>query len=103
MGRTLALLVFVHVLPASAGRYRPLSAGTRSDTSFPSFDGLPASTIAYTTSGLLGAIASPRRPLGPAGKPLPVISTHDLPPSVDFQSPEPGPPLLREYGVRSRS
>src|ERR1044071_4840598 len=62
-----------------------------------------ASTHAYTTCELLGAIASPMRPFVPLGKPLPVISFHVLPPSVVFHSAEPGPPLSSEYGVRFRS
>src|ERR1044071_8483351 len=55
------------------------------------------------TSGLLGAMPMPMRPFTPSGNPLPLISLHVLPPSIDFQSAEPRPPDLSEYGVRSIS
>src|SRR5260221_268066 len=38
------------------------------------------------------------RPFTPSGKPFPLISAQVLPASADFQRPEPGPPLLREFG-----
>src|SRR6478672_8812454 len=43
------------------------------------------------------------RPLFVSGKPPPLTSRQLLPPSVVFQSAEPGPPLLRKYGPRDRS
>src|SRR6476660_2213348 len=43
------------------------------------------------------------RPFGVSGKPPPLISFHERPPSVVFHSAEPGPPLLRKYGPRERS
>ena len=43
------------------------------------------------------------RPLTPSGQPPPFTSVQVVPPSADFHSAEPGPPLLSEYGVRSRS
>src|SRR5215467_1285453 len=44
----------------------------------------------------------PMRPLVVSGKPLPLISVHVFPASVDFHSADPGPPELRKYGPRTR-
>ena len=92
------VLIHVHVAPPLAERYKPLSrrCGLAPRT-------LSASTMAYTMSGLLGAIARLMRPLVVVGKPPPVISFHVVPPSVDFQSADPGPPLLRKCALRMRS
>src|SRR5687767_6875125 len=54
-------------------------------------------------SGLLGAKRGLMRPFIVSGQPPPLISVHVVPPSVVFQSAEPGPPLLRKYGPRTRS
>src|SRR5919198_189426 len=53
-------------------------------------------------SVLLGKIEKLMRPFGVSGHPPPLVSVHVLPPSVDFQSPEPGPPEVRKYGPRTR-
>ena len=45
----------------------------------------------------------PMRPFMVVGKPVPVTSVQVLPPSVDFQSALPGPPLFRNQGPRTRS
>lgn len=62
-----------------------------------------ASTIVYMTSGFDGAIAMRMRPFSPSGNPFPFTSVQVPPASVDFHSPEPSPPDLSEYGVRTRS
>ena len=46
---------------------------------------------------------SPIRPFIAVGKPLPLTSVQVVPPSVDFQSALPGPPLFRNQGPRTRS
>src|SRR5215213_4278449 len=84
----------------------PTTGSPGASFSFTPFFGLgivSASTHAYTTSPLDGAIARPMRPLVTSGKPPPFTSFHVSPPSVDFHSAEPGPPLLRKYGPRTRS
>src|SRR5258705_152969 len=43
------------------------------------------------------------RPFVVSGSPPPFTSVHVFPASVDFQSAEPGPPLYRKYGPRTRS
>jgi hypothetical protein len=59
------------------------------------------STVATSTSGREAAIATPMRPLSPAGSPL--SSFRQLvPPSMDFHSALPGPPPLKPKGLRSR-
>src|SRR5689334_2931264 len=101
----------VHVVPPSVVRYRPLRLLRRGTVPPSPITGSPAlatsrgpllglfavsaSTSAYTTFGLLGATAMPMRPLSTEGKPPLLISVQLFPPSVVFQSPEPGPPLLR--------
>src|ERR1700686_623881 len=70
----------VHVLPPSSERNSALF-----------FD----SIIAYKTCGLEGATASAIRPQGFAGRPLLLVSFISVqwsPPSVDSNSPLPGPP-----------
>jgi hypothetical protein len=50
---------------------------------------------------LLGETATPMMPSGPLGMPGFLVSSSQVsPPSVLFQSAEPGPPLSRLYGVR---
>jgi hypothetical protein len=55
-----------------------------------------ASTIRYMTFGSLRAIAIPIRPSVDSGKPPPFTWVQVSPPSVLFQSADPGPPLLRK-------
>src|SRR4030081_2818540 len=43
------------------------------------------------------------RPFVVSGRPPPLTSVQVRPASVDFQSAEAGPPLLRKYGPRARS
>ena len=62
-----------------------------------------ASTITYTMFGLLWATWMFMRPFCVSGNPPPLISCQLAPPSVVFQSAEPGPPLLRYAGLRTRS
>ena len=54
-------------------------------------------------SGSLSLIAIPIRPFMVVGKPPPMTSVQLSPPSVDFQSALPGPPLFRNQGPRTRS
>ena len=57
--------------------------------------------MAQTRSEFNGETVTPMIPTMPSGKPLFfVISFHVSPPSVDFQRPDPSPPLSRLYGVR---
>ncbi len=63
-----------------------------------------ASTSAYTTSGLLRAMATPMRPSSPAGSPFPAASSvQPSPPSYVTYSPLPGPPLSKNHGQRRNS
>ena len=55
------------------------------------------------TSGLLWLMEIPIRPFIAVGKPLPLTSDQVVPPSVDFHSALPGPPLFRNQGPRTRS
>src|ERR1051326_2016378 len=60
-----------------------------------------ASTRAQTRSGRAGETATPILPSTPRGKPgQRVTSTHESPPSVDFQRPDSGPPSIRVCGYR---
>src|SRR5665213_735530 len=92
------VLIHFHVLPASAERYSPLKrrCGLAPRTE-------SASTITYTMFGSLGAMLMFMRPLAVSGKPPPLISRHVLPASVVFHKAEPGPPLCRKNGPRTRS
>ena len=57
--------------------------------------------MAQTRSGFTGETVTPMMPCGPSGRPSFSISDdHVAPPSVDFQSSEPGPPDEKSYGVR---
>src|SRR6266542_4930827 len=48
-------------------------------------------------------MSRPMRPMiGLGGRPLPVSFVHDLPPSLVFHNPLPGPPPLNPHGVRRR-
>ena len=99
-----ASFIFAQVFPASVLRYRPfLSLCRGAPATGLGFGFESASVSAYTISGLLCEIASPMRPLVVSGNPPPLISVQVAPPSVDFQSPDPGPPLRRKYGPRMRS
>jgi len=77
----LSELVFVQVLPPSSDLKRPPSR---------------FSIKAQTRSEFNGETAIPIIPTNPSGSPLfLVISFHVSPPSVDFQRPDPSPPLSR--------
>src|SRR5687767_12855109 len=79
-----------HVAPASSERYRP---------PFGSF-----SISAYTRVPSAPDTLTPALPQRPDGSPgFFVISVHVLPPSVDLNSPLPGPPLDMPHGKRCDS
>ena len=59
--------------------------------------------MANMMSGSLWLMDNPMRPFIPAGKPPPTTSVQVMPPSVDFHSALPGPPLFRNQGPRTRS
>src|SRR5688500_19919065 len=62
------------------------------------------STRAYTRFGSAPDTDTPMRPMTPRGMPaLRVISVHVSPPSVDLNSPLPGPPLDIWYSTRYAS
>src|ERR1035437_2352579 len=92
------VLIHFHVLPASLERYSPLS---RRCGFLPRTES--ASTMTYTMFGLLRATWMFIRPFGVSGNPPPLISRQLEPPSVVFQSADPGPPLLRNAGLRTRA
>src|SRR5690348_13925017 len=82
-------LTLVHVAPASSERNRP-------PFSF--------SISAYTRSGFAGDTATPIFPTMPVGRPLArVMSVQVSPPSVDLNSPLPGPPLDICHSLRYAS
>src|SRR5215471_8016123 len=62
------------------------------------------STSAYTRLGSAPETETPMRPTTPLGIPgLRVISCHVSPPSVDLNSPDPGPPDDIWYSMRYAS
>ena len=96
------MFICAHVVPPSVLFQSPLFFGLRSPTIGPvAF--AAASIIMYITLGFAALMSSVMRPFCPAGNPPPFTSAQVVPPSVLFQSAEPGPPLNSEYGVRRRS
>src|SRR5688572_25560576 len=82
-------LTSVHVLPPLSELYKP-------PFSF--------SISAYTRFGSAPETSTPMRPTTPAGRPgRRVISVQVSPPSVDLNSPLPGPPLDIVYSLRKAS
>ena len=65
----------------------------------PPFHGTPSpvSIIAKMRFGCDGAIANATLPTGFTGSPFPLSRIHVAPPSVDLNSPLPGPPLVRPH------
>ena len=59
-------------------QFSPMFSERKVPPSFPD-----ASTIAYSTSGLIGEIAIPMRPLSPEGSPR-LMARQVSPPSVDL-------------------
>ena len=96
------MFICAHVAPPSVLFQSPLFFGLRSPTIGP-VALAAASIIMYITLGLAWLMSMVIRPFWPAGKPPPFTSVHVVPPSVLFQSAEPGPPLNNEYGERRRS
>src|ERR1022692_4228034 len=54
-------------------------------------------------SGLLGAMATPMRPVGPSGRPCPVSFVQVSPLSADLYNPSSGPPLSKSHAAREYS
>ncbi len=81
-----SVLTSVQVAPASSDRNRPPPL---------------ASTSAYTRFGFAPETLTPILPIGSSGRPRwPVSSVQVVPPSVDLNSPLPGPPSSSSQNLR---
>src|SRR6266581_5053141 len=82
-----SVLTSAQVAPASSDRNRPPPL---------------ASTIAYTRFGSAPETLTSILPTGPAGRPRRLVSSVQVvPPSVDLNSPLPGPPSSSSQNLRA--